>query len=151
MTKKIFKIILLFSLFSITSTFGQINPSFISNKFSNAKGATSVKINRLVCALARPFIEELRDLRIKKINILDLSECDQKIKDNFNNTIRKNFNANKDNVLMYINDDSESLIILTNKKNNRISLLVLGDEPVLIDVKGKVTKDAISKIINYQN
>jgi hypothetical protein len=52
---------------------------------------------------------------------------------------------------MYINDDNENVILLTNERKNKIVLLVTGEDPVLINVKAKVTKESIAKIMNYQN
>ncbi|MGI6718083.1 MAG: DUF4252 domain-containing protein [Bacteroidales bacterium] len=148
MKKIIFTLIF---LFNISISFGQINSNLILNKYSRAEGASSLKINNLCCAIAKPFCKELRDLKVKSIKILDLSDCNKEIKEDFNNTIRNNFDINKDIVLMYINDDNENVILLTNERKNKIVLLVTGEDPVLINVKAKVTKESIAKIMNYQN
>lgn len=117
------------------------------NSFSDKTGVEKIKIGPLVMKTSGIFTETKG---ISSIEILDLSECQDDVKENFRNGLRT-IKDSKYEPLLVVKDDNEMVRILIRTKKDVIQELVIAtydeEDMVLIRIKGKIKPKDVEKII----
>ena len=137
-------------------TFAQDVSSLIKN-FKEEQGAEYVSIPSFVMSIGKLFMDEDEaEERIgKKVNalqILDLQDCSQDVKERFAKAFRK---LNKDGyeTLMQMTDDGEKLHILAKGKKdviNELVILCIDDDCAVIKMKCNIHRKDIAQAVNAQ-
>ncbi len=129
-------------------TFGYAqNMEQFLDSFSSKAGVERVKIGPFMMKLASPFTG---NMGIRSIEVLDLSECRDEVKDKF----RKGLRTIKDpryEPLVAVNDTDETVRVLVRMDKVMIRELVIatsdGEDQSLVRIKGKIKPKHLKKII----
>jgi hypothetical protein len=123
--------------------------SDIYNDFSFARNVEKVNLNRFVMSVIRPFItqKEFKGLKIKSLQVLDLSECKNYIKEDFSYRV-KNVDDEFYETLIQVKDEGEFVKVLAKNHDNyfnEIVVLVTGDDAAYIRIKGNFSLNDVQK------
>lgn len=123
--------------------------SDIFKDFSYARNVEKVNLNRFVMSVIRPFIsqKEFSSLKIKSLQVLDLSECDRHVKEEYGNRVRY-VDDELYETLIQVKDDEEFVKVMAKNYNdhfNEIVILVTGDDAAYIRIKGSFSLTDVQK------
>lgn len=123
--------------------------SDIFKDFSYARNVEKVNLNRFVMSVIRPFIsqKEFSGMKIKSLQVLDLSECDRHIKDEYDDRVRS-IDDELYETLIQVKDDEEYVKVMAKNYNdhfNEIVVLVTGDDAAYIRIKGNFSLNDVQK------
>lgn len=129
----------------------RISIETLYNNFHQEKNVEKVNLGGLLLLAAKPFIQkELKGSKISSINVLSLDECSNDVKLRFNDLAGR-LNDDKYELLLKTNEQDEKTRIFVRIKNEVIREFVIvsmGDEPVLVSIKGKIRPDDVQKLVN---
>ncbi len=137
-------------------TFAQDVSSLIKN-FKDERGAEYVSIPSFVMSIGKLFMddEEVEERIAKKVNalqVLDLEDCSKDVKERFAQAYRQ-LNTEGYETLMQVNEDGEKVHILAKGEKDIIHELVflcVDDDCTLINMKCKIRKEDIARLVNEQ-
>lgn len=87
---------------------------------------------------------------VSSVRVLSLSECDWSVREKFSKKTA-NIELDEYSVLLKVNEDNEEVRVLVKVRDDAIRELLVfttGDDPAMIQVKGKLKKSDIDKYIN---
>jgi len=151
MYKKIFFVLVLsFSCYWCSSQ----SVSDLYSEFSHAENVEKVNLNYFVMALLRPMMlsVELNGIRVKSIQVMDLSECDYETKKAYSRMV---FDVDDEiyETLVQVNDGDETVKVLARNEYESIRELVVlttGDNATYVRLRGKFTiADAQKLAVNH--
>ena len=147
MCKKVFVVLVLsFNMFWCSSQ----SVSDLYSAFSRADKVEKVNLNFFVMTLLRPMMlsAELNGIRVKSLQVMDLSECSRDVKKSFSNMV---FDLEDEiyETLVQVNDGDETVKVLA--KNDGVSIrelvvLTTGDDATYVRLRGKFTIEDAHKI-----
>jgi len=155
----LFLLLLLLALFFITPTMHSQNTNSGSSsknvnqlfkEFSKKEGVERVNLGRISMGLVRLFTGMKG---VSDIEMLDFSDCCPLVKDRINREFISLRDADYQ-TLISVNDEGERVRILVKLKNDAIRELIVmiaGNEPALIRIKGKIRPSEIENVINKGN
>ncbi|SFU39765.1 protein of unknown function [Porphyromonadaceae bacterium KHP3R9] len=159
LTFKIMNRRLLITLLCGLFTFALYSQSSISleqlyRKFANARNVEKVSLGGLKALLFKPLSAKYGNgFSISGIHVLELDGCSNEVKQQFNSMAEK-LRDDKYEVLLKANEQDEKTRILARIEKEEIRELVilsLGDEPVLVRIKGKFKPEHIQQLVNVDN
>lgn len=141
------KYVFLFALVCCCSFGYAENMEHFLNSFSSKAGVERVKIGPLVMKLSSMFTETMG---VSSIEVLDLSECREEVKEKFRNGLRTIKDPEYE-PLVTVNEDDETVRILVRIDDDLIRELVIAtsddEDHALIRIKGKIKPEDLGKII----
>jgi hypothetical protein len=135
------KVILIFTL--ILSTYSCMAQSVgdLFYDFSHVDNVERVNLNPVIMTLVRPFINtaEFNGIRVKAVQVMDLSECNPEIKREFS---RRVMEVEDDiyETLVQVNEGDETVKVLAKTEGEYIKELVVlttGNDAAYIRLRGK--------------
>lgn len=128
--------------------FAQGEVKHLFNEFSNLEGVDRISIGSISMKFASLFTETMG---IKKIEILSLEACSGKVKEEFNQAVRR-LKDKKFDTLVNVNENGGNVRVLMQIENEVIrELIVLASQdnsPAMIRISGKIKKSDIRKIVD---
>ena len=119
----------------------------IFKDFSNEKNKTHIKIGGFGMAFARLFSDTKG---VSGVEVLSLEETSKSVKDNFNDAI-KNLKDSSYETLISTSEKGERVKVLVKTDDDfikEIVVLVGGDDPALIKIKGKIKPEDVNSIVD---
>ena len=128
-------------------------------KYASAEGTESVKIGNFLLSLAQFIISFSDDIdnekdaalkimgNLNSVEIIDVSDCSEKVKKEFNQESSK-IKLTGYELISRIKDDEDDLRIFIKQKKQKISellLIIAGEDPTMIRLKGKITQQEIGR------
>lgn len=147
MCKKVFVVLILsLNVFWCSSQ----TVSDLYSEFSKADKVEKVNLSYLVMTLLRPMMlsAELNGIRVKSLQVLDLSGCSWDVKKTFSNMV---FDLEDEiyETLVLVKDGDETVKVLAKSNGESIRELVVlttGDDAAYIRLRGKFTIEDAHKI-----
>jgi hypothetical protein len=123
--------------------------SDIFKDFSYARNVEKVNLNRFVMSFIRPFIsqKEFSGLNIKSLQVLDLSECDSYIKEEYGDRVRS-VDDELYETLIQVKEDEEFVKIMAKNCDDYFSeivIMVTGDDAAYVRIKGSFSLTDVQK------
>jgi hypothetical protein len=115
--------------------------------FSTQKQATHVKIGGFVMSISGLFADTKG---VKGIEVYSFDECDNEVKDNFNEAVKKLKDSSYETLISTSEGNQRTKIFIKVKDDyiNEIVVIAGGDDPALIRIKGKIKTDDVKSVIN---
>jgi len=145
MIKKIIGIVLI--AFICQAGYGQKNVNQLFSEFSNHANANKVSIGGIMMKIAGLFKDTIG---VESIDVLDFGECDNDTKERFSQAI-KSLKDTSFETLVNSNENGNRTKVMLNIKDEvvrEIVVLVSGNEPTMVRIKGKIKKSDIEKLVN---
>ena len=150
------KLVIAFAVFCICvlQMNAQNTVSQLYDDFSSYKESESVHVNPFFMTFIRPFIGNSKDEKVAKkidsVRVLDLENCSEKIKKEFCERVNKIKDKDYE-LLTRIKDEGDDVMIMVKAKKGTIHellLLISGDEPTFIQLKGNIKQEDINGLFN---
>lgn len=150
------KKLLLFTLFTITSTFvfGQKSIDALFDKYAGKDGFTTVTINGNLLKLARCFDKDADHdnssfpANVTEIRILTQDDTTMNV-ENFYKMVIKDIDLNLYEEFMRVKDSKQDLRMLVRAEGNKFKEFLMiagGDDNAIIQIKGNMTFDDAKKL-----
>ena len=118
----------------------------IFNTFSKEKNTTHVSLGGFTMSLARLFTDTKG---VSGVEVYAFEECEKSVKERFNEAV-KNVKDSSFETLVSTTENGERTKVLVKIKNdyiNEIVVLVGGNDPALVRIKGKIKPDDVKSVI----
>lgn len=141
--------LLMFSIVALCGSAQQIDGLF--SNFSKLKDVEEVNVGKFLMTLARPFVKgpEASLVRsIDQVQVINLAGCSAEVKSDFLQQVN-NLKDDKYDVLMDVREEKQNVRMYAIQQNEIIQeliILVTGNDPTLIRMKGKITMEDIQNI-----
>lgn len=88
--------------------------------------------------------------KISSVQVIDLSECNQDVKDKFADEVEK-LNDNNYELLMKVKDDEDDVLILSKTEKSKIRefIIISKKDPAVIRLKGKFDLNDIASAASF--
>ena len=99
---------------------------------------------------AKPFMGNQTDSKISSIRVLSLEECSDAVKQRFNSSVLR-FNDNQYELFLSSNEEDEKVRLFLKFKKNKIRemvVMIMGESPALVQLKGKINLSDIEDLRN---
>ncbi len=146
---KRFLIICTCSLLALT-LYSQTSVNELYQSFAKESNVDKVNLNEFAMFLMRPFSETDTESKITSISVLSLEECSPDVKNRFNKSAL-DFNDDEYELFVSANDENEKVRIFLKFQKEIIRemvILTMGDNPALIQLKGKILPSEIESMSN---
>lgn len=146
---KRFLIICTCSLLALT-LYSQTSVNELYQSFAKESNVDKVNLNEFAMFLMRPFSDTDTESKITSISVLSLEECSPDVKNRFNKSAL-DFNDDEYELFVSANDENEKVRIFLKFQKEIIRemvILTMGDNPALIQLKGKILPSEIEKMSN---
>ena len=118
--------------------------------FAKESNVDKVNLNEFAMFLMRPFSDTDTESKITSISVLSLEECSPDVKNRFNKSAL-DFNDDEYELFVSANDENEKVRIFLKFQKEIIRemvILTMGDNPALIQLKGKILPSEIESMSN---
>ena len=132
------------------SLYSQTSVEQLYRTFSKESNVEKVNLNELAMFMMRPFSNNDTESKITSISVLSLEDCSPEVKERFNKTAL-NFNDKDYELFVSSNEENEKVRIFLKFQKDFIRemvILSMGDEPAMVQLKGKISPSEIDKIKN---
>jgi translation elongation factor EF-G len=132
------------------SLYSQTSIEQLYRTFSKESNVEKVNLNELAMFMMRPFSNNDTESKITSISVLSLEDCSPEVKERFNKTAL-NFNDKDYELFVSSNEENEKVRIFLKFQKNFIRemvILSMGDEPAMVQLKGKISPSEIDKMKN---
>lgn len=139
------------ALIAISQTGFSQTMNQLFDSFSKQDHVTKVTMGKFIMKLSSVFTETMG---VDGIEVLDLDECGEKVKENFSNAIRDLKDPTFETMVTSNEKDSRTKVMIRIDKEMIRELVVLttGKENALIRIKGKIKPSDIEKVVkNHGN
>ncbi|HBT85022.1 MAG: DUF4252 domain-containing protein [Fermentimonas sp.] len=146
---KRFLIICTCSLLALT-LYSQTSVNELYQSFAKESNVDKVNLNEFAMFLMRPFSDTDTESKITSISVLSLEECSPDVKNRFNKSAL-DFNDDEYELFVSANDENEKVRIFLKFQKEIIRemvILTMGDNPALIQLKGKILPSEIESMSN---
>jgi translation elongation factor EF-G len=146
---KRFLIICTCSLLALT-LYSQTSVNELYQSFARESNVDKVNLNEFAMFLMRPFSDTDTESKITSISVLSLEECSPDVKNRFNKSAL-DFNDDEYELFVSANDENEKVRIFLKFQKEIIRemvILTMGDNPALIQLKGKILPSEIESMSN---
>ena len=155
MKKVLFTLLLAMATFAANST----TPDEIFAMFKHMPNASYTHLPKLLIkaglACGKGDVDDdAKDIakKVSSISVLELEDCSKKVKDDFAEAVSK-LNTGKYETLVKSNDDDEKVNILLKTSKDTIKEMLIvdidGDEATLVQIKGKIKRSDIDKMVKF--
>jgi translation elongation factor EF-G len=134
----------------VLSLYSQTSVEQLYRTFSKESNVEKVNLNELAMFMMRPFSNNDTESKITSISVLSLEDCSPEVKERFNKTAL-NFNDKDYELFVSSNEENEKVrIFLKFQKDffREMVILSMGDEPAMVQLKGKISPSEIDKMKN---
>lgn len=132
------------------SLYSQTSVEQLYRTFSKESNVEKVNLNELAMFMMRPFSNNDTESKITSISVLSLEDCSPEVKERFNK-IALNFNDKDYELFVSSNEENEKVRIFLKFQKDFIRemvILSMGDEPAMVQLKGKISPSEIDKMKN---
>ncbi|MCK9501513.1 MULTISPECIES: DUF4252 domain-containing protein [Lascolabacillus] len=132
------------------SLYSQTSVEQLYRTFSKESNVEKVNLNELAMFMMRPFSNNDTESKITSISVLSLEDCSPEVKERFNKTAL-NFNDKDYELFVSSNEENEKVRIFLKFQKDFIRemvILSMGDEPAMVQLKGKISPSEIDKMKN---
>lgn len=132
------------------SLYSQTSVEQLYRTFSKESNVEKVNLNELAMFMMRPFSNNDTESKITSISVLSLEDCSPEVKERFNKTAL-NFNDKNYELFVSSNEENEKVRIFLKFQKDFIRemvILSMGDEPAMVQLKGKISPSEIDKMKN---
>jgi translation elongation factor EF-G len=132
------------------SLYSQTSIEQLYRTFSKESNVEKVNLNELAMFMMRPFSNNDTESKITSISVLSLEDCSPEVKERFNKTAL-NFNDKDYELFVSSNEENEKVRIFLKFQKDFIRemvILSMGDEPAMVQLKGKISPSEIDKMKN---
>ncbi len=134
----------------VLSLYSQTSVEQLYRTFSKESNVEKVNLNELAMFMMRPFSNNDTESKITSISVLSLEDCSLEVKERFNKTAL-NFNDKDYELFVSSNEENEKVRIFLKFQKDFIRemvILSMGDEPAMVQLKGKISPSEIDKMKN---
>lgn len=132
------------------SLYSQTSIEQLYRTFSKESNVEKVNLNELAMFMMRPFSNNDTESKITSISVLSLEDCSPEVKERFKKTAL-NFNDKDYELFVSSNEENEKVRIFLKFQKDFIRemvILSMGDEPAMVQLKGKISPSEIDKMKN---
>lgn len=130
--------------------YSQTSVNELYQSFAKESNVDKVNLNEFAMFLMRPFSDTDTESKITSISVLSLEECSPDVKNRFNKSAL-DFNDDEYELFVSANDENEKVRIFLKFQKEIIRemvILTMGDNPALIQLKGKILPSEIESMSN---